>query len=49
MSGIQSDRGGAINGGKTYYLGIFANFEDAVKARKEAEMKYFGEFSPKED
>lgn len=27
------------------YLGSFNNFEDAVKARKEAEDKYFGEFS----
>lgn len=27
------------------YLGSFSNFEDAVKARKEAEEKYFGEYS----
>lgn len=27
------------------YLGVFVKFEDAVKARKEAEEKYFGEFS----
>lgn len=27
------------------HLGYFDNFEDAVKARKEAEDKYFGEFS----
>ena len=27
------------------YLGIYNNFEDAVKVRKEAEEKYFGEFS----
>lgn len=27
------------------YLGSFNNFEDAVKARKEAEDKYFGEWS----
>jgi hypothetical protein len=27
------------------YLGYFNNFEDAVKARKEAEEKYFGEYS----
>ena len=26
-------------------LGMFSNFEDAVKARKEAEKKYFGEWS----
>ena len=27
------------------YLGRFNSFDDAVKARKEAEEKYFGEFS----
>lgn len=27
-------------------LGLFDDFEDAVKARKEAEQKYFGEFAP---
>lgn len=30
---------------KQIHLGLFDNFEDAVKARKEAEDKYFGEFS----
>ena len=30
---------------KTIELGYFDKFEDAVKARKEAEEKYFGEFS----
>ena len=30
---------------KNIHLGRFNNFEDAVKARKEAEEKYFGEFS----
>lgn len=30
---------------KQIYLGFFDKFEDAVKARKEAEDKYFGEFS----
>lgn len=30
---------------KRIYLGEFDNFEDAVKARKEAEEKYFGEYS----
>lgn len=30
---------------KNIYLGRFANFDDAVKARKRAEEKYFGEFS----
>lgn len=31
--------------GKRYYLGVFTSFDDAVKARKEAERKYFGEYS----
>lgn len=31
--------------GKQIHLGFFDNFEDAVKARKQAENKYFGEFS----
>mgnify|MGYP003321531520 CR=1 FL=1 len=26
--------------GKSYYLGLFSNFDDAVKARKQAETKY---------
>lgn len=30
---------------KEIYLGVYDNFDDAVKARKEAEDKYFGEFS----
>lgn len=30
---------------KRIQLGSFENFEDAVKARKEAEEKYFGEYS----
>lgn len=30
---------------KRIYLGRFEKFEDAVKARKEAEEKYFGEYS----
>lgn len=30
---------------KDIYLGRYKNFEDAVKARKEAEDKYYGEFS----
>ena len=31
--------------GKEIHLGVFDKFEDAVKARKEAEEKYFGEYS----
>ena len=31
--------------GTNHYHGSFNNFEDAVKARKEAEKKYFGEYS----
>lgn len=31
--------------GKRIYLGRFNKFEDAVKARKEAEEKYYGEYS----
>ena len=30
--------------GKCIYLGYFANKEDAIKIRKEAEIKYFGEY-----
>ena len=30
---------------KIKHLGMFDNFDDAVKARKEAEEKYFGEYS----
>ena len=32
---------------KKKYLGYFENIEDAIRARKEAELKYFGEFAPK--
>lgn len=31
---------------KHIHLGFFDNFEDAVKARKRAEIKYFGEYAP---
>ena len=30
---------------KYIHLGNFTDFDDAVKARKEAEQKYFGEYS----
>lgn len=30
---------------KNYYLGRFKDFDEAVKVRKEAEQKYFGEYS----
>ena len=31
--------------GKKIHLGYFIEFDDAVKARKEAEKKYFKEYS----
>ena len=31
------------------HLGIFANKEDAIKSRREAEIKYFGDFRGKEE
>ena len=34
--------------GKTKHLGYFINKEDAIKARKEGEIKYFGDFRSKE-
>ena len=33
--------------GKQKHLGYFINKEDAKKARKEGEIKYFGEFQSK--
>lgn len=33
---------------KDIHLGVFDNKEDAIKARKEAEVKYFGEFRRKD-
>jgi len=33
-------------GGKNKYLGTFRNIEDAIAVRKEAEIKYFGDFRP---
>ena len=32
--------------GKKKYLGLFVNKEDAIKARLNAEKKYYGEFAP---
>lgn len=34
--------------GKEIHLGSFAKLEDAVKAREDAEEKYFGEYRRKE-
>lgn len=31
------------------YLGVYENLEDAIKIRKEAEEKYFGEYNRKEE
>ena len=31
---------------KQISLGLFNKKEDAIKARKEGELKYFGEFAP---
>ena len=31
--------------GEQVYLGVYKTFDEAVKARKEAEKKYFGEYS----
>lgn len=33
---------------KRIHLGVFENFDEAVKVRKEAEIKYFGEYRYKE-
>ena len=33
---------------KEIYLGLFANKDDAIKARLEAEKEYFGEFAPQQ-
>lgn len=40
---INSDINKRIN------LGIYSNFEEAVKVRLEAEKKYYGEFAPHRD
>ncbi len=32
--------------GTPIYLGYFANEQDAIRVRREAEIKYFGEFAP---
>ena len=32
---------------KRLHLGLFVNFDEAIKVRKEAEVKYFGEFQAK--
>ena len=33
---------------KKYLFGFFTDEQDAIEARKEAELKYFGEFAYKE-
>jgi hypothetical protein len=37
-----------VYNGKNIYLGLYSNKEDAIKARKEAEIKYYGEFRRQE-
>ena len=32
--------------GKEIRLGHYEKIEDAIKARKEAELKYFGDYAP---
>lgn len=32
--------------GKNIYLGFYEKFEDACRSRKDAEIKYYGEFAP---
>jgi hypothetical protein len=33
-----------VYNGKNIYLGLYSNKEDAIQVRKEAEIKYYGEF-----
>ena len=40
-------KGHIMINGKTKHLGYFINKEDAIKARKEADIKYIGEFKGK--
>lgn len=35
--------------GKQYNLGCFKNKDDAIRARLQAELKYFGDFAPQKD
>ena len=35
------------NKGASIWLGVFTDKQDAIDARKKAEIKYFGEFAPK--
>ena len=30
---------------KSIYLGVYSDFDEAVRVRKEAEKKYFGEYN----
>lgn len=34
---------------KNHYLGVYSNLDDAIKVRKEAELKYYGEFNRNEE
>ena len=42
---LQKWRAFIRSGGEATHLGLFVEFEDAVAARRAAEVKYFGEFS----
>nr|DAG87205.1 MAG TPA: homing endonuclease [Herelleviridae sp.] len=45
----QKWRARIIINNKVIYLGYYKQLEDAVRVRKEAEIKYYGDFAPKED
>ena len=44
---IKKWRARVMLNGKSKHLGYFTNKEDAIKARKEGEIKYFGDFRGK--
>lgn len=42
-------RAGITKNGKSIYLGLYEDKNDAKKARRNAEIKYYGEFAPKKE